>query len=502
MIHLTPAAASGIGRALLGVGGASRPRDAGAGGRPDGAARRPQRLPGSRARTGSSARPGRCSAARAVLFDEADDPRPAPRRCRPTLAAALDDELYGKHGWRAPFDDEEPLRIYVARRESGGVRAVAAAGAAKGTARARRDPARRVRPVDRADRARGRRARSSARRSTATALRGRVPDPGDRRGARPWIAAGARRRGRLDRWRPRRRSTSARGPSVLGRLWVDEVARAAGGTGFLREVWERAAGAAASRRCPMRSRACSPRASGETARPRSLLRRRGAAVHAAVEPEAAPSRLRLLDLESGALDAARARGASRCATARSCPRTDETLRVRVAAGRRPRAPRSCGIATPRLAARRRLLRRRATCAPIPLSGVARVDWVVAGSAGGRPRRRARRRLRRRSVGRSLHAGSRRAPSRDPSGAAPDLDDGEPRGPVGLGDLPRGGPGRRAHRAHRSRDRAFLGERRRSRSDTSSWTRPRRPGAFYRYTVWAVTSEGLLARAFAATLKAE
>jgi hypothetical protein len=29
-----------------------------------------------------------------------------------------------------------------------------------------------------------------------------------------------------------------------------------------------------------------------------------------------------------------------------------------------------------------------------------------------------------------------------------------------------------------------------------------PGAFYRYTVWAVTSEGVLARAFAATLKAE
>jgi hypothetical protein len=27
-----------------------------------------------------------------------------------------------------------------------------------------------------------------------------------------------------------------------------------------------------------------------------------------------------------------------------------------------------------------------------------------------------------------------------------------------------------------------------------------PGAFYRYTVWAVTSEGVLARAFAATLK--
>ncbi len=28
----------------------------------------------------------------------------------------------------------------------------------------------------------------------------------------------------------------------------------------------------------------------------------------------------------------------------------------------------------------------------------------------------------------------------------------------------------------------------------------RPGTFYRYTVWAVTDEGLLARAFAATLE--
>jgi hypothetical protein len=27
-----------------------------------------------------------------------------------------------------------------------------------------------------------------------------------------------------------------------------------------------------------------------------------------------------------------------------------------------------------------------------------------------------------------------------------------------------------------------------------------PGTFYRYTVWAVTSEGVLARAFSATLK--
>ncbi len=35
----------------------------------------------------------------------------------------------------------------------------------------------------------------------------------------------------------------------------------------------------------------------------------------------------------------------------------------------------------------------------------------------------------------------------------------------------------------------------------SWIRARSPGTYYRYTVWAVTDEGLLARAFAVTLRA-
>ena len=80
-----------------------------------------------------------------------------------------------------------------------------------------------------------------------------------------------------------------------------------------------------------------------------------------------------------------------------------------------------------------------------------------------------------------------------------LDDPEPSGPVGLGDLSRGDPGRRTDRPHGARDRALVRER-------LGLLPLRVPGpvgvaaeTFYRYTVWAVTDEGLLTRAFAAIL---
>ena len=377
MIHLAPApprdrpgpAGRGGGRGLA----------AGAGGfAGDGAAQARRLSLDRRARTATSVRPGRCR-------------RPAPssstRRTIRSSRAALSGRARAARGRalrqaglarrRSPTTSR--CASTSPARESGGVRAVAGRPGAKGRLESAAILLDASGLLDRADRARGRPA-DRPRDARRLRRRGRRSSPRRSRSicpaTRPSAAAD-------DAWTAAAAPTldfRAR-PEVLGRLWVDEVARSAGGTASCARP-----GSAPRRRASRPSMPLSRRlaeTSGDSAT--TVLLRAAARLYTAVEPEASPSRLRLLDVESGAIDAA-APAALRRAHRAFLPETDETLRVAWppdgALGRRGRA-----------LSRRRACRRTscssppATRAPIPLSGVARVDWVVAGSADGRPRRR-------------------------------------------------------------------------------------------------------------------
>src|SRR4029450_6126844 len=68
--------------------------------------------------------------ARAVLIDEADDP--GVRAALTAELARLDSDLFGRDGWRVPFDGKGPLRVYLARRPAEGVRQLSGQSAVNG----------------------------------------------------------------------------------------------------------------------------------------------------------------------------------------------------------------------------------------------------------------------------------------------------------------------------------------------------------------------------------
>ncbi len=452
---------------------------------PDGAVRA-QRMAWAQSTERHFLPPRVIASARAVLFDEADDP---------SLSAALaselrwlSEELYVRQGWRVPFADGEPLRIYVARRESGGVREVAGRAGAKGRLES---PAV---LLDASGLSTPQIAREVGRQVALATLAGYDVEDGflgpaiaehlsGRAGSanaeEVWIAAAAPS---LD-FRAR--------PEVLGSLWVAEVVRAAGSNGILREAWERAADQGEP---PMdvllRKLAESTGESGE-----QILLRAAARLYASIEPEASPSRLRLLDVQSGAIDAA----APAALTVRHrafLPETDETLRVAWppdgAAGAAVVRYRDAGLAPDMV------FFAAGDARAIPLSGVVRVDWLVAGSAEGA----------RGVIAPVYGALSSDIPYRRLEAWAAAAAEGPQlmwttASHEGLwgwaifreevlsdGRIARTGPEivPSSERAEEPFRYEFV---------DSSTT----PGAFYRYTVWAVTSEGVLARAFAATLKA-
>jgi hypothetical protein len=422
----------------------------------------------------------------AVLIDEVDDPGLS--EALSTELGFLFDELYGRQGWRAPFADGESLRIYVARRESGGLRELVGRPGAKGrlespavlldgsglsTPQIAREVGRQVALAtlagyDVADAFLGP--------AIAERLSGRT---GSGNAEEVWIAAAAP-------------SLDFRGqPEVLGSLWVAEVVRTAGSNGILREAWERAADQGEPP-TEVLLRGVAER-TGES--PERVLLRAAARLYASVEPEASPSRLRLLDMQSGVLDAA----APAALTVRHrafLPETDETLRVAWppdgAAGAAVVRYRDAALAPDVV------LFTAGDARAIPLSGVARIDWLVAGSADGArgviapvygalssdiPYRKLEARVGATSEGPQLiwttasHEGL--------WGWAIFREE-----VLADGRMARSGPEivPSSERADESFRYEFV---------DSSTT----PGAFYRYTVWAVTSEGVLARAFAATLKA-
>jgi hypothetical protein len=429
---------------------------------------------------------------RAILLDEADD---APVRAALTATLQrLDAQVFGRDGWRAPFDPKEPLRIYLARHEAGGVREIAGQ---------RIDGNRIARAailLDASGLSAGQIAHEVARQIvrasidsygaaedaflTPALVEALAVDPADAQAdEEAWTLAAAP-------------TVDFRAhPAALGRLWVDEVLRTVAGPGFFRQVWERAAGSGEAPLSVALRMLPDAAAHGPAPREDTLLVRAAARFYAGVETEAAPSRLRRFDLESGALDAAPPESLSVRHRSFVPEDSDDALRVAwpedagagaaVVRYRDPALPADVLLLAPGDARR------------IPLSGVARVDWVVAGSpqGGGGLRAPAAVEEVRSDVFTGLEA-------RASGVERPRLTwrTGSHEGIWGWaifreelrsdGRIARTGPEivPSTERSDEAFSYAFV--------DSGAV-----PGTYYRYTVWAVTDEGLLARAFAVTLKA-
>ena len=433
---------------------------------------------------------------RAILLDEADDA--AARAALTSTLQRLDAEVFGRDGWRAPFDPKEPLRIYLARHEAGGIREIAGQhGDGDRLARA-------AVLLDASGLSAAQIAHEVARQIvratiesygasedaflTPAVVEALAVDPTDAQGdEEAWTLAAAP-------------TVDLRAhPSTLGRLWVDEVDRTVGGPGFFRQVWERAAGsgepplAVALRMLPEAASAAD--ANAPSAREDTVLVRAAARFYAHVETEAAPSRLRRFDLESGALDAAPPESLSVRHRSFLPDESEDALRVAwpedagagaaVVRYRDPALPADVLLLAPGDVRR------------IPLSGVARVDWVIAGSPHGGGGLRAPSAVEevRSDVFTGLEA-------RASGVERPRLTwrTGSHEGIWGWaifreelkadGRIARVGPEivPSTERSDEAFSYAFV--------DSSAV-----PGTYYRYTVWAVTDEGLLARAFAVTLRA-
>jgi len=424
---------------------------------------------------------------RAVLYDELADP---------ALTAALAPEvrrlqaaLFTAGGWREPFTDREPLRIYVARRDAGGVHRVAARAVDGGRLVA---PAILLDASRMTDDAITREVSRQIARATLDGY-GVAADEFLEKALVEWLSAPAADAAGSDAWTA---AASAEldvtaQPASLGRLWIDEIAKTAGDPAFLRDAWQRAAdGGDAPRPLMLRLLAERTRTGEET-----LLARFAARLYARVEPEASPSRLRPLDLEAGALDAAPPESLRVRHRAFLPDGAEETLRVEWPddGGQGAAVIRYRDDALPPDAVFFSAGDRRA----IPLAGVARVDFVVAGSPYG--------------------GGGVRSPARvDRAASVPYANLEAHVSPASDG--PRVWWTTSSHEGLWGwavfREEVLADGRvvrtgpeivPATESSTESYRyayvdRASAPGTFYRYTVWAVTDEGLLARAFAATLK--
>jgi hypothetical protein len=423
---------------------------------------------------------------RAVLYDEASDS--ALKSVLDGEIARVENELYARQGWRNPFSPDEPLRIYVARGESGGMKVLAARAVDKGkwVSPAVLLDASGLPSADIAREVGRQMARATLRAYgvddpfLGPALAERLAMPAaDGSSEAVGIAAAA---GEVD-FRSQ--------PETLGRLWVDEVVRTSRGPELLRDAWERAADlgeppAAVLTRMLLEEASVSEEV---------VLLRAAARLYATIEPEASPSRLRLLDVEGGAVDAAAP--ASFSVRHRTLlPETDESLRMSwppdggagaaVVRYRDPALPPDVVFFA---AGERRT---------IPLAGVARVDWLIAGSASGGAGVKAPAYA---ELSQTLPYAALTARAEGASAGGPRLtwtteSHEHLSGWVVFreevlsdGRIARTGPEivPSAESSTQSYRYEFV--------DPSS-----RPGTYYRYTVWAVTSDGLLGRAFSATVK--
>jgi hypothetical protein len=281
-----------------------------------------------------------------------------------------------------------------------------------------------------------------------------------------------------------------RQPAAVGRLYVEEFCRQAGGAGAFRAVWEKAA---ESREDPLGVlRHVFTETTGKPEN--ALLQSFAARLYATSEGETSPSRLNLTDLEAGALDASPPEPlalrhrlflpSSETTALRMSWPEDGGLAALVVRYRDPQLPPDVVYVAA------------GQTHTISLSGVSRIDWAVAGS---------------------LERGATAAPALIESlsgfpytglSAQAVAGPGAPRltwttasheslagwavfreEVLADGRITRTGPEivPASTRAEDSMRYVFVDQ-------------EAAAGTFYRYTVWAVTEDGLLARAFAATLR--
>jgi hypothetical protein len=421
----------------------------------------------------------------AVLFDEADDT--TLRALLSTELRRLFNELYVRQGWHFPFADGEPVRVFLARKEAGGLRRVASRSVEGGKL---------VAPAVLLD------------------ARGLAPQEIVREVAKQIALATLARYGVADRTfateaaavlisaseasedaEPTRIVAAAselsleRNPDTLGRLYLDELTRAAG-PGFLRAAWERAS-ESGEEILPVLLATYTERTGESEDTP---LLRFGARLYSTLEVEAAPSRVNLLDLEAGALDAA--------APSRFALRHRTFLPAEGTPALRVSWPEdgSAGAV---------VVRYRDTALPadvvflshgdvrnVPLAGVARLDWIVA---GGIPGAALRAPVGFEQAGSFPYAGLLAHAAAGPDGTRVLWNTTAHTGLAGWaifreevlsdGRIARTGPEivPSSEGAEESFGYAYL--------DPAA-----SPGTFYRYTVWAVTKDGLLSRAFSVTLR--
>src|SRR5215813_1923773 len=296
------------------------------------------------------------TAGRAVLRDEADDPATAAALSTELKRLAID--LHEKQGWRVPVSDQDPLRILIARKDADGVRRLAVRSI---------DSGRLVSPAIQLD-------------ASGMTSRQIVHEVGRLYAFATLSAYGAPDRSFL--------TQAAAAPSVelgaypvsLGRFYVEEFAREAGGGAALRGVWEKAAETAED---PL-GVLLKTFSEATGAKDDVLLLRFSARLYSDLETEASPSRISLTDLETLGLDAATP--------------IPFALRHRTFLPSAESSPAALRIAWPEQAAgAAAIVRYRDASLPadvvflapgsthmIPLAGTSRVDFVVSATSAGPP----------------------------------------------------------------------------------------------------------------------
>jgi hypothetical protein len=420
-----------------------------------------------------------------VLFDEADDPAFVA-----DLSAELRrlfSDLYGQQGWRYPFAESQPVRIFIARKEAEGVRRVAARareggrflapavlldGTGWSSRQIVREVARQIALATLAGYAVDDRTFVT---EAAAGLLASVEDEEEREAAR--VAAAA----------PELSIES--NPGVLGRLYLEELTRAAG-TGLLRAAWERASESGEPILAVLLGMYVERTGEPED----TAFVRFGARLYTALEPEVAPSRVGLADLESGALDAAAPAGFT--LRHRTYLPGDGASALRVA------WPEDGGEGAV-------VVRYRDSALPpdvvflsagdvrtVPLGGVARVDWLVA---GGFPGGMLRAPAAFETAAAFPYGGLTAHAAGGPEGSRISWNTATHEGLAGWaifreevlpdGRIARIGP--EIVPASESAQESFA----------YAYLDPGvSPATYYRYTIWAVTRDGLLSRAFSVTLR--
>lgn len=424
---------------------------------------------------------------RVVLMDEADDPA-----LHAALAAEMrriQVDLFDKQGWRNPIAEGEILRVYVSRRQSDGLRRISARRSGHGLL---------FSPailIDGSGLESDEIARAAARVLARATLAGyAAPDHSFLTDSVAELLAVPRE---SEKEREAARSAAA-APEIaiswnaltLGRNYVEEFARETG-AGTLRGVFEKSS-ETGEELLSVFLRVYSETTGRDE---RALLLRSAARLYAGLETEPGPSRIGLLDLQSGAFDAA--------APGPFMLRHRTYLPTETASALRVPWPEGGGAAAA-------VVRYRDAALPpdvvflapgapatVPLSGVSRVDFLVAGSrdetgaisapaffetlsdfpfTGLAPQAAATR------DGPSLTWTT--ASHRELYGWAVFREEVLPDGRIA-----RTGPEivPASFGAEESFRYAYL--------DTGA-----APGVYYRYTVWAITGDGLLARAFSATFR--